>query len=131
MCESLHSASYSSICNVLRQWNISLIPTYRVYRLYNNVAVILRKIEYVCFLHSMLEVKVLFEQLLFLQVSGGAGFVGSHLVDRLMMDGHEVHYVHTFIYLTRVIVCSFYWIVFTDCITFLLVMLCLFGFCKW
>jgi nucleoside-diphosphate-sugar epimerase len=23
-------------------------------------------------------------------VTGGSGFVGSHLVDRLMMDGHEV-----------------------------------------
>ena len=25
-------------------------------------------------------------------ISGGAGFVGSHLVDRLMNDGHEVLY---------------------------------------
>jgi UDP-glucuronate decarboxylase len=23
-------------------------------------------------------------------VTGGAGFVGSHLIDRLMTDGHEV-----------------------------------------
>ena len=34
MRDSVPSASYSSVCNVLRQWNISLIPTYRVYRLY-------------------------------------------------------------------------------------------------
>ena len=26
------STRYSSVCNVLRQWNISLIPTYRVYK---------------------------------------------------------------------------------------------------
>ena len=37
MRDSLPSASYSSVCNVLRQWSISLIPTYRVYRLYDNV----------------------------------------------------------------------------------------------
>ena len=30
MRDSVPSASYSSVCNVLRQWNISLIPTYRV-----------------------------------------------------------------------------------------------------
>ena len=36
MRDSVPSASYSSVCNVLRQWNIPLIPTYRVYRLYDN-----------------------------------------------------------------------------------------------
>ena len=36
--DSVPSASYSSICNVLHQWSISLIPTYRVYRLYDYVA---------------------------------------------------------------------------------------------
>ena len=36
MRDSVPSASYSSVCNVLRQWNISLIPTYRVYRLYDT-----------------------------------------------------------------------------------------------
>ena len=34
MRDSVPSARYSSVCNVLRQWNSSLIPTYRVYRLY-------------------------------------------------------------------------------------------------
>ena len=36
MRDSVPSASYSSVCNVLRQWNISLIPTYRVYLHYDN-----------------------------------------------------------------------------------------------
>ena len=36
MRDSVPSASYSSVCNVLRQWSISLIPTYRVYRLYDR-----------------------------------------------------------------------------------------------
>ena len=35
--DSVPSARYSSVCNVLRQWRIWLIPTYRVYRLYDNV----------------------------------------------------------------------------------------------
>ena len=35
MRDSVPSGSYSSVCNVLRQWNILLIPTYRVYRLYD------------------------------------------------------------------------------------------------
>ena len=33
--DSVPSARYSSVCNVLRQWRIWLIPTYRVYRLYD------------------------------------------------------------------------------------------------
>ena len=37
MRDSVLSARYSSVCNVLRQWSISLIPTYRVYRLYDIV----------------------------------------------------------------------------------------------
>ena len=36
MRDSVPSASYSSVSNVLCQWNIPLIPTYRVYRLYDN-----------------------------------------------------------------------------------------------
>ena len=35
MRDSVPSARYSSVCNVLRQWRIWLIPTYRVYRLYD------------------------------------------------------------------------------------------------
>ena len=38
MRDSVPSTRYSSVCNVLRQWNISLIPTYRVGRLYDNVS---------------------------------------------------------------------------------------------
>ena len=36
MRDSVPSARYSSVCNVLRQWRIWLIPTYRVYRLYDK-----------------------------------------------------------------------------------------------
>ena len=35
MRDSVPSARYSPVCNVLRLWRISLIPTYRVYRLYD------------------------------------------------------------------------------------------------
>ena len=35
MRDSVPSARYSPICNVLRQWKTSLIPTYRVYLLYD------------------------------------------------------------------------------------------------
>ena len=34
MRDSVPSASYSSVCNVLRQWNIPLIPTGRLYDIY-------------------------------------------------------------------------------------------------
>ena len=37
MRDSVPSTRYSSVCNVLRQWRIWLIPTYRVYRLYDRV----------------------------------------------------------------------------------------------
>ena len=35
ICDSVPSSRYSPVCNVLRQWKTSLIPTYRVYRLYD------------------------------------------------------------------------------------------------
>ena len=35
MRDSLPGARYPPICNVLRQWKTSLIPIYRVYRLYD------------------------------------------------------------------------------------------------
>ena len=35
MRDSVPSPRYSPVCNVLRQWKTSLIPTYRVYRVYD------------------------------------------------------------------------------------------------
>ena len=40
MRDSLPSARYSPICNVLRQWKTSLIPIYRVYRLYDTYIIV-------------------------------------------------------------------------------------------
>ena len=37
MRESVPTARYSPVCNVLRQWKTSLILTYRVYRLYDVI----------------------------------------------------------------------------------------------
>ena len=37
MHDSVPSPSYSPVCNVLRQWKTSLIPTYRVSRLYDAI----------------------------------------------------------------------------------------------
>ena len=39
MRDSVPSTRYSSVCNVLNQWRIWLIPTYRVYQLYDNISV--------------------------------------------------------------------------------------------
>ena len=36
MRDSLPTARYSPVCNVLRQWKTSLILTYRVYQLYDK-----------------------------------------------------------------------------------------------
>ena len=47
MRDSVPSARYSSVCNVLRQWSILLIPTYRVYRLYYDLSHIFEIIEQV------------------------------------------------------------------------------------
>ena len=41
MRDSVPSPRYSAICNVLRQWKTSLIPTYRVYRLYDTLSYML------------------------------------------------------------------------------------------
>ena len=40
MRDGVPSARYSPVCNVLRQWKTSLIPTYRVYRLYDIITII-------------------------------------------------------------------------------------------
>ena len=45
---SVPSASYSSVYNVLRHWSISLIPTYRVYRLYDSCSSMEMKIWVQC-----------------------------------------------------------------------------------
>ena len=41
MRESVPTARYSPVCNVLRQWKTSLILTYRVYRLYDYAGLLL------------------------------------------------------------------------------------------
>ena len=46
--DSVPSARYSPIFNVLRLWKTSLIPTYRVYRLYDSVILLV----YVNILHE-------------------------------------------------------------------------------
>ena len=46
MRDSVPSARYSPVCNVLRQWKTSLIPTYRVYRLYDDYKVFKYNLKY-------------------------------------------------------------------------------------
>ena len=38
--ESVHSLRYFRFCNVLHIWTIRAIPTYRVYRLYDNTVLL-------------------------------------------------------------------------------------------
>ena len=57
------------VCNVLRQWSISLIPTYRVYQLYDTVltyatytAHVSRMIVWaIPFLHKLMRLLILFQ----------------------------------------------------------------------
>ena len=44
MHDSVPSVRYSPVCNVLRPWRIWLIPTYRVYRLYDIDSKMLRSV---------------------------------------------------------------------------------------
>ena len=51
MRDSVPSARYSPVCNVLRQWKTSLIPTYRVYRLYDNYMKSVEEYYYTVYTH--------------------------------------------------------------------------------
>ena len=62
MRDSVPSPRYSLVCNVLRQWKTSLIPTYRVYRLYDiryPVCHCYRKKVYIQFVLALFNLKVL------------------------------------------------------------------------
>ena len=75
MRESVPTARYSPVCNVLRQWKTSLILTYRVYRLYDTTKIGIMLLQLtsssfllcynMCKVHCILmngeEVNVLFE----------------------------------------------------------------------
>ena len=53
MRDSVPSARYSSVCNVLRQWSISLIPTYRVSMIiFFDLYVVYRCTLVLCFLYT-------------------------------------------------------------------------------
>ena len=57
MRESVPTARYSPVCNVLRQWKTSLILTYRVYRLYDNtdsMIIIMCNIKMAFFLNCLI-----------------------------------------------------------------------------
>ena len=68
MRDSVPSGSYSSVCNVLRQWNIPLIPTYRVYRLYD----IYRKIRAIEQTRKLASLAIIIYRTYGLLVPGGA-----------------------------------------------------------
>ena len=46
MRDSVPSPRYSPVCNVLRQWKTSLIPTYRVYRLYDATIIVFNSFQW-------------------------------------------------------------------------------------
>ena len=51
MHDSVSSVRYYSVCNVLHLWKISLIPTYRAYRLDDNEQTFLDKMK--CYIGLM------------------------------------------------------------------------------
>ena len=50
MRDSVPSARYSSVCNVLRQWRIWLIPTYKLYLLYDTLQCYFIIVHYILYI---------------------------------------------------------------------------------
>ena len=52
MCYSVPSLRYSSVCNVLCLWKISLIPIYRIYLLYAKKLLYFKRIDVEMAVHA-------------------------------------------------------------------------------
>ena len=63
---------------------------------YLHINITLHSILLLCIQHVHKCVHVYMCVRISVQVTGGSGFVGSHLVDRLMRDGHNVIVVDNF-----------------------------------